>query len=95
MPLSDLRTAKSLFRCYDHCNSKNTISYGLWEGKQCCSGDLPDENYRVDESFCDKTCSGEKCGGDKNQYVYSVYTIAPNQTSTPTIPSKPKPGVLH
>ena len=51
----------------------------MLSGKRCrCFNNFPDDNDMVDESSCDKECSGDssfKCGGGLQTRAMNIYMV--------------------
>merc|ERR1712117_931689 len=62
--------------CFDHCSGYNY--FGLVGGNQCaCGNDLPADEYKQDETYCDVPCVGDSdvpCGGPDNSTCESLAT---------------------
>ena len=77
------------FRCLEHCSSLCYTYYGLIWGNQCaCGNDLPADEYKQDESYCNLFCVGDSsmaCGGPQN--AVNVYEIDDGCPTTATLPT--------
>ena len=76
------------FRCFDHCSGYNY--YGLIWGNQCaCGNELPPDEYKQDETYCDVPCVGDSdvpCGGPDNTInIYEADGAAGTISTTESI----------
>jgi len=82
--------------CFDHCSGYNY--FGLVGGNQCaCGNDLPADEYKQDETYCDVPCVGDSdvpCGGPDNTInIYEADGAASTtesiigSTMEPTVPT--------
>ena len=81
------------FRCLEHCSSLCHTYYGLIWGNQCaCGNDLPADEYKQDESYCNLSCVGDSsvaCGGPQN--AVNVYEVDDGCATTATESSSASP----